>query len=175
MREAVGVLFVQADQLKELVYALLTALCVVHAVDDHTLFNDGGNGHTRIQRSVRILENDLRFFRILETRCGVFQIQLFAGIVELAGRCGINAHGHTAERGLAAAGLADKAERFALINIERNVVDGLQHTAGNLKVLAYVVQNDQFFITAHPAHPFLLRSGNRDGAASRLPHDPRPP
>ena len=153
-------LFVQADQLEELVYALLTALCVVHAVDDHTLFNDGGNGHTRIQRSIRILENDLRFFRILETRCGVFQIQLFArhsrACRTLRDTCPWpRGRAWTCRSRTRRQGRAFRPYKYR----EEHVVDGLQHTAGNFKVLAYVVHERSVFHYCSSGSPLSAALG----------------
>ena len=62
VREAVGVLAVEPDDREQLGHALLTALRVVHVVDNHALFDDRADGHARVERSVGILKDDLRLF-----------------------------------------------------------------------------------------------------------------
>ena len=59
VREPVRVLGRQADDAQQLLDALLTPPCPVLPVDAHRLADDVAHRHARIQRRVRILEDDL--------------------------------------------------------------------------------------------------------------------
>ena len=137
--EAVGVLPVEAHHLQQLVDALLAALLIVHLVDDHALLDDGGNRHAGVQRGVGVLENNLGLFGVGKAVFGVLQVHLFALVRELAKSGRVDAHGHTAQGGLAAAGLAHQAHGLALVDVKGDVVHGFQGAAGNLKVFADVL------------------------------------
>ena len=59
VREAVRVLWREADGAQQLVDALLALVAALVAVDTERLADDVAHGHARVQRCVRILKDDL--------------------------------------------------------------------------------------------------------------------
>ena len=124
VRIAGGVLAVQPDegeQLEDAVVALLFA--GIHMMHVQRLAHDVGNRHARVQRGVGILK-DHRGLRA-ELPNVVFGLDELAVIVDFAGGGLVEMQNRAADRGLAAAGLADQAERLAPVYGEGHVVNGL--------------------------------------------------
>ena len=123
MRKTVGMFSVEAYCLQQFIDSLGPFFLIVHFMDLHTLGNNASNRHTGIQRSIRILENDLCFSGILITVFGVLHVHFFAVIEDLA-FCGrVNPHYHTSQGGLSAAGLTYHTQGLAFINIKGNIID----------------------------------------------------
>ena len=174
VREAVSVFAVQTDGRKQLGYALLTALRVVHVVDDHALFNDRTDGHARIERGIRVLEDDLRFFGERKAVFLVGKIDRPAVVNQLALRRLINAHQGAAQRGFAAAALANEAQRFAAVNIEVDILYRVQHaTAADFKVFADVFGANQHFVR-HSSSPLSAAHGQSGCSSQQLALCPPP-
>ena len=163
---------------QQLVDALLAALLVVHFMDDHALLDDGGNRHAGVQRGVGVLEDDLGLFGVGKAVFGVLQVHLFALVRELAKSGRVDAHGHTAQGGLAAAGLAHQAHGLALVDVKGDVVHGL-FRGSPPETLKYLQMSSRERSTSLDLVDNFLspsfRAGTvEDGAASRRPHGPRP-
>ena len=63
MHETVRMLAVQSDQLQIFVDHLLALFFILRKMMDiDSLTDDIGNGHTRVERSIRILEDHLHLF-----------------------------------------------------------------------------------------------------------------
>ena len=95
------------------------------AVDDQRLGDELEHGHPRVQRGVGILEDELhapaQAAQLLALRGGDV-----LAVEDDPARRRIDAPEHGApDRGLARAGLADEAERLAVVHGERHVVDGV--------------------------------------------------
>ena len=89
----------------------------------------------RVERGVGVLEHHLYFSAHLLVLLAA-QVGNIPPIEKhLAAGGGQKAHHYTAESGLAAAGLADNAERLPLYYRETDVVYGVQLALGSVKIL----------------------------------------
>ena len=95
----------------------------------HALFDDRTDRHTGIQRGIRILEDNLRLLREVKSCLRRMKIKLLSVIVELSLRRLVDAHKRPPERRLTAARLTDEAKRFATINFEVHILNGMQRTS----------------------------------------------
>src|SRR5439155_13427074 len=115
----------QAHGPQQLVDALTTFLTPIEAVDAQRLGDDLADGHARVERCVRVLEDDLHLTtdvthpaaaeaRDVET----VEDHLARGRLEQLDE-------RPSKGGLAAAGLADESERLALLDDHVDAVDGV--------------------------------------------------
>ena len=130
VRIAVDVLGVQTDDVQQLADTLNTLLLGAHAVNGHGLGDDLANGHTRVQRSIRILEDKLHLATHVLDLMLAHLGNVFALEEHFAGRRLGEAHDGTARGGLTATGLADQTKGLARIDLERNVVHSRDDTLG---------------------------------------------
>ena len=121
---------VQTDDVQQLADALDALLLGAHAVNGHGLGDDLTNRHTRIQRSIGILENELHLAaHVLDLMLAHLR-NVFALEEHLAGRRLGEAHDGAARRGLTATGLANQTEGLARIDLKRDVVHSRDDTLG---------------------------------------------
>ena len=170
MRIAVNVLGVQSDNVEKLADTLNALLLGAHAVNGHGLGDDLTDSHTRIERSIRILEDELH----LATHILDLMLAHLGNIFTLeehltGGRLG-QAHDGATRRGLTATGLADQTKGLARIDLERNVVHSRDDTLGEAlgehaglsgKLLREVLdlqQRSTLVGTCHYASPPFLES-----------------
>ena len=130
MRIAVDVLGVQTDDVQQLADTLNTLLLGAHAVNGHGLGDDLANGHTRVQRSIRILEDKLH----LATHVLDLMLAHLGNIFALeehltGGRLG-QAHDGATRRGLTATRLTNQTKGLARINLKRDVIYSRDDTLG---------------------------------------------
>ena len=138
------------------------SLIHIQMMDIHAFPNDFRNGHAGVQRSVRVLENDLDFLIKLLFLLAFQGMDIFAAVGDGAGSRRIHADNAAAARRLAAAGLTDEAQCFAGHNLKRDIVHGLDGClAADLKILLEVLHFDErlfcrrgFLLTAQ-ADPLL--------------------
>ena len=83
------------------------------------------DGHPRVQRGERILEHDLQLGAQLAHPLGAGARVVLAAVRQAARRRLDQAQHRPAQRRLAATRLADDAERLALVQAERDTVDGV--------------------------------------------------
>ena len=130
MRITVDVLGVQSDNVEKLADALNAFLLGAHAVNGHGLGDDLTDGHTRVERSIRILEDKLH----LATHVLDLMLAHLGNIFTLeehltGGRLG-QAHDGATRRGLTATRLTNQTKGLARINLERNVIYCRDNTLG---------------------------------------------
>src|SRR5690606_13967731 len=122
VRIAVEIARVEADHAHQLLDHLAAPGGVADVVDDQGLADDVEHGHARVQRAERILEDELHppaelhQLLLLERQ----HVDDGAAVVEqdATGIGRVGAHHHLAERGLAAAALADETQALAALNVE---------------------------------------------------------
>ena len=95
-----------------------------HAVDEERLGECIENSHTRVQRSVGVLEDHLEIATRGEDVGGVTGGEILAGENHGAAGGGDELENGAGEGGFAAAGFADEAEDFATGDAESDAVDG---------------------------------------------------
>src|SRR5262249_31330479 len=123
VREAVVVLRRQAHGLQELLHACLALAGVAEPVDLHRIADDRADALSRVQRGVRILEDDLHLAPQRPERRAPQPTDVVALEDDLP-RSGLEQPDDgAAERRFPAARLADQAERLALLHREADVVD----------------------------------------------------
>ena len=126
MRVAVDVLGVEAHDVEQLTHVVHALGLVAHrAVDDERLGDDLADGHARVQARVGVLEDELHVMAHALELALVHVSHVLALEHHLAVRGVREAHDAAARRGLAAARLAHEAEGLAGIDVEADVVDGL--------------------------------------------------
>ncbi len=81
-----------------------------------------------IQRGIRVLEHELNIPAQLAELASPDRVQVGAVEDHLTAGRSLEADAHTAERGLAAAGLADQSERLATTDGEVDVADRVQRS-----------------------------------------------
>ena len=131
--KAVSVLGTQADGPKELLHATTALGATVELVDPKRLGDDLAHRHPRVQRRVRVLEDDLdvasdRTHLAARKRCDVLAVE-----DDPAGRRLEELDDGSAERRLAAAGFTDDPERLATAHREIDTVDRLYLPDGVLE------------------------------------------
>src|SRR5262249_41733503 len=123
---AAGKLFRQAADVQQLMDTPFlrppVRLDVMHA---DRFADDLANPHARVERAVRVLEDDLDTPAQTAQRFPVQVAEVETVEQDFALRRAFELQDAAAGRGLAAARLADKAERLAAANIEADAVDGL--------------------------------------------------
>src|SRR5215470_3743561 len=113
----------QANRLQQLHDALLTRAAVRRQlVDDQSLADDRSHRHPRIQRRVRVLEDDLHLLAQRAQGALVERRDVLALERDFARGRLDQSQDRAARRGLAAAGLAHQPERLAAHDVERHVV-----------------------------------------------------
>ena len=176
VREAVVVLRVEADDLEQLLDAALDLGVGAELVHLERLGDDEADALARVQRRVRVLEDhhhlapDRPHLRAREVRdVAPVEDDLAAGRVE-------QAHDAARHRRLAAAGLADDAERLALVDGEGDAVDGLDGAdllleddpARDREVLLQVLDDEQ--LVARARRLGRRRSGGLPGRGRSSRH-----
>ena len=130
MRIAVDVLGIQTDDVQQLADALDTLLLGTYAMNGHGLGDDLADGHTRVERSIGVLKDELHLAtHVLDLMLAHFG-NVFALEEHFACRRLSQAHDGAARGGLTATRLADQAKGLARINLERNVVHSRDDTLG---------------------------------------------
>ena len=125
MRVPRSMLGVQADIAHQLQNAVLPLLLAgIELVYVQRLADDIGDRHARVQRGIRILE-DHGCLAAEGLNVGLGADGL-AVVDDLAGRGLVEVQDGAADRRLAAAGFTDQTERFARMDGEADVIDGLQ-------------------------------------------------
>ena len=169
MREAVVVLRREPDRLEQLLDARLPLLLVAELVDLQRVADDRADPLARIQARVRILEDHLHLAAQRPQPAGAELLDRLALEDDLAGRRLEQPDDRAAERRLAAARLADEAERLALLHGEADVVDrvhardlALQHALPDREVLLDVPDLDK-----RRRSPFVLTPASVLVAADR--------
>ena len=130
VRIAVDVLGVQTDDVQQLADALDTLFLCTHAMNGHGLRNNFADGHTRVERSIGVLEDELHLATHILDLVLAHLGNVFALEEHFACRRLGQAHDGAARRGLTATRLADQAKGLARINLERNVIHSRDDTLG---------------------------------------------
>ncbi len=104
---------------------MLRSFFVDQIVDLQRLGDDVADRHARVQRRVGVLEDHLHLAAHLAHLAAVQLGQVLAVEDDLAAGRLVELQDGAAGGGLAAAGLADQAEGLALLDVERDAVDGL--------------------------------------------------
>ena len=123
VRVAVREVRVETDDLQELLHPLGLRLALREVMDLERLADDVADGHARVQRRVRVLEDHLHPAAHLAHLLAAELRELDAVELHLTGRRLVELEDGASGRGLAAAGLADEAERLALLDEEVDAVD----------------------------------------------------
>ena len=114
------------DQVQQLLDPLAAAaLGRDVAVDLEGFADDVADRHPRVQRRVRVLEDDLDVAAQPPHRGALLGVHVHPVEDELAGRRLLQPHQHPTQGRLAAAGLPDDAERLALVELEGDAVERL--------------------------------------------------
>ena len=100
-------------------------------VNAERLADDLPGGHARVERAVGVLEHHLHFFAEFAHPLAAHGGEFFAPEADGAGRGLVEPQDAASQRGLAATGLADEAERLSLADAEGNAVHRL-HVADGL-------------------------------------------
>ena len=170
MRVAPHVFRPQAHEAKELHHPVGSFLGIAFAVDEQGLADDVQEGHARVQRRERVLEDHLHLppkgpQPALRNRC---HVQDFTVVRKenLTGRRRDGAQDAAGSRGLAAAALADERQRLSPLEKEGHVVHRL-HVADGL------LENPPPYgeILLQPSHVEEHGPVRADGAARHV----RPP
>ena len=108
-----------------------------HAVGDLRLGQDGmhadrlgddlADGHARIERGVRVLEDDLHLLAHGDHRLAVEPGDVHVLEADLASGGVVETQHQAAERGFSTTRLAHEAQRLARPDVDRHVVDGAHH------------------------------------------------
>src|SRR5665647_2111321 len=133
VRVALGVLGAEPDGLEQLEDALLALGLGTDLVDLERLADDVAHAHARIQRGVRVLEDDLHVAaQPLHLRPrGSHDVDTLEG--DRAGRRRDEPQHGAPRGGLAAAALADQTQGLALLDREADAVDGVDLAGGALE------------------------------------------
>ncbi len=169
VRVAVHVVGLEPDDLQQLPYAVAPAALGV-AVDRERLADDVAHGHPWVERGVRVLHDELHP-AAQPAQLRLRQREHVAVLEQHAARGRpLRAHQEPGQRALAAAGLADQAERLSPAQLEGDPVDGLdlpdllpeQHALGQREVLGHRADGEDLIGHRRPPR----RSGTRSGARS---------
>src|SRR5713101_2595343 len=127
---------VEADEAKQLRDPLAPCGASAQVMDDERLFDDLARPHSRVERRIWILKDDLHFSPgQTEPRTGEIE-DVLAANSDFAGRRFHEPQGAASGRRLAAAGFAHQAERLALVDREADVVHRLDDSTGAEETLA---------------------------------------
>jgi len=125
VRVAARVVGVEADEQHQFLDALAAlGLRAEQPVDVERLADDVGDGHARVQGRIRVLEHHLH---VAPVQVDVLTVDRVPVEEHLAGGRRVQVDQRAADGRLSAAGLADEAERLALVDLEAHAVDGLEH------------------------------------------------
>ena len=148
------------DELEQLLHPLASSALGQHVGVDLVRFTDDvADRHARVQRGVRVLEDDLDVAPKLPHRRALLGVDVDAVEGELARGRLLQPHQHPAEGRLAAARLAHDAERLALVQVEGDAVQrldvshGAPQYAGLDRVVLDQVLGLQDDLTAHESAP----------------------
>ena len=119
---------IQTDDVQQLADALDTLLLGTHAMNGHGLGDDLADGHTGIERSIGILEDELHLATHILDLVLAHLGNVFALEEHFACRRLGQTHDGAARGGLTATRLADQAKGLARINLERNVIHSRDDT-----------------------------------------------
>ena len=129
VRIARGVLRLQPDQHEQLLDAARERRAAQHAAHQQRLADALADRHLRIERRVRVLEDDLHVALRVAQRRAVEPVEVRAEKIDLAGGRAHDAERRVAGGRLAAAAFADQREGLAGLDREAHAVDRL-HGAG---------------------------------------------
>ena len=129
VRVPVHVVGRETDDLEQLAHPRARLLARQPAVDLERVAEDLPDALARVQRRVRVLEDHLHLAPVRAQPPPRQRRDVAAAEVHRARRRLVQPHEQTAERRLAAAGLADDAERLAAPNLERDAVDRVDDVA----------------------------------------------
>ena len=128
---AIDVLGVETDEVEQLLHPLPTpTLGDDFAVDLEGLPDDVADRHPRVERGVGVLEDDLDVAAQLAHVAGGRLLHLQPLEDHLASGGFLQAHDQSSQGRLPTTGLADDAEGLALVQLERDTVDGLHVPGG---------------------------------------------
>ena len=128
VREAVGAVARQADHLQQRAHAVVAIAPAVLAGDLHRLGDRAADAHARVERGMRILEDELQ--AAAHARQVGAALRTGDGLAEQAHRAGgglVEADDDAAGGRLARAGFADKPQRFAGADLQGDAVQHLLH------------------------------------------------
>ena len=175
VRVAVVVLGVQADLLHQLLdRAAPLDVALVELVDRERLGDDRADAEARVERGVRVLEDDLHL-AAHRLQLGALRVGDLLAVELDRARGRVEEPDHEAgDRALPAAGLADEAEGLAAAELERDAVDRLHRAdllleddaARDREVLDEVVDLEEGGFAAHDAC-ISFQSSARRSAESR--------
>src|SRR6266849_3011098 len=120
----VGEVGVQTNDSKELLHALGLLFAAREVMDLERFADDAADGHARIERRVRILEDHLHAATHLAHVLAAEPRELDAVELHLAGGRLVELEDRAAGRRLSAPRLADESERLAFLDEEIDPVDG---------------------------------------------------
>ena len=150
VRVAARVLPAQADELERVLHARVAGDPVRQALGEQALADDVGDRHPRVERSERVLEDDLHPATQRAHVVGIDIGELVAVEDDPAVRGRGQLDDGPAEGGLAAAGLTDERERLAAVDLEVDAVDRVdradlapQDPAVDREVLLEAVHREQ--------------------------------
>ena len=129
MRVSLEVRRVEANQIEQLGDARAPRGARADPVNDERLLDDLPRAHARVERGIRILEDDLHLAPRLAHTGAREREDVLAAKLHLARRRLDEPQHAAARRRLAAARFADQPERFALFDREAHVVDGVHDGA----------------------------------------------
>src|SRR5581483_4783031 len=166
---------VEADRLEQVADAALAVAARPLAVDEHRLLDDLPDRHARVERRVRILEDDLHLLAQLAQVVPARRRQLVAHEADGAAGRLQQLQDAVPGRRLAGAGLADEPERLALRDLERDAVDRLhmvdrpldEQTLPHRKPLLQVGHRQESAVRAHASAPASAPARSLAGCALR--------
>ena len=150
MRKGVGQLGAQPDALKQMRDPVAALARVPDAVDDERLGDDLAGRHPRVQRRVWVLIDHLHAPAIWQHRVAPEAGDVVAVDHDPAVGRFEQLQQRTADRRFAAAALADKTQRLAAPDLERDAVDRVdlardarEHAGVNRKMLFQIFDGEQ--------------------------------
>lgn len=129
----------QAGYVHQLAHAVLQiGLVLINLVDYELLGYQLEDRVARVQAGIGVLEDELHLLAQRTHLLFVIGEDVLALIVDLAGGVGLEPQDGAPQGGLAAARLANYAQRGALLDGKAHVVHGVEHTGAGLEVLLEV-------------------------------------
>jgi hypothetical protein len=122
VRILVGGRRIQPDELEQLAHARLLCLARADLVNDERLPHRGPDAHARVQRRVRILEDDLKVSSGAAKLGRRQRPHVHVLEDDLAGRGFDEPQDAPARRRLPRTGFTDQAEGFARLDVKRHVI-----------------------------------------------------
>ena len=125
---AVGMALLQADSVKQIIDELVSLfLGVEPCMKIHSLTDDIHNGHTGVERCIGVLEDHLDLLAVGHQFFAVEAADVCAVIDYVAAGGLVKSGDGTADSGLTAAGLTNKAESFAAEDMEADIIHGADY------------------------------------------------